>query len=405
MKEKYVREELVSRIKYEESKLLSFHRSNSVSNSFRIHRDGMVGVHYQVGEMSDEEGFALAEENLKERPRPYPFELETGKRNRDKTERQVTDKELLDIAKECMAYLCETYPQFVYSVNFDQTKATDICTNDKGMEYINTDCAVNVSVVFKHVESKDIMDGTFSFSLRDFDKEIFTKMADNYLANYEKEAELPEEIIIDTQYYGFIGVLNSNLDGESIALKTSLLSDKIGEKVFSEEFTLLHDVSDEECWFNRFWDGDGCVTENDRRIFIDKGVVVSGYADKKNAKKYGIPHTCNAYRDFADIPGAGGLNLRIARSEKTIKELLNGRYCVIPVMYSGGGFADNGDYTMPIQCAMLSDGEKILGKLPPFTMVSSMYDMFGKDFIGVGSDNPIFNDKQILFRVKKGNIL
>ena len=91
--------------------------------------------------------------------------------------------------------------------------------------------------------------------------------------------------------------------------------------------------------------------------------------------------------------------------EKTIKELLDGRYCVIPVMYSGGGFADNGDYTMPVQCAMLSDGEKILGKVPPFTIVSSMYDMFGKDFIGVGSDQPVFNDKSILFRVKKGNIL
>ncbi len=404
MREKYVQEMLVSKIKYEESKLLSFHRSSTISNSFRVHRDGMVGVHYQEGEMSDEEGFALAEENFKERPRPYPFELETGNRHRDKTERQVADKELLDIAKECMAYLCETYPRFVYSANFDQTKRTDRCINDKGMEYSNTDCAVNVSIIFKHVDSKDIMDGSFSFSLRDFDKEVFTTMADNYLANYETEVELPEEIIIDTQYYGFLGVLNSNLDGESIALKTSLLSDKVGEQVFSEEFTLLHDVSDEECWFNKFWSGDGCVIENDKQIFIDKGVVVFGYADKKNAKKYNIRHTGSAYWNFADIPGAGGLNLRIARSKKTVKELLNGRYCVIPVMYSGGGFADNGDYTMPIQCAMLSDGEKILGKLPPFTMVSSMWDMFGKDFIGVGSDNPIFNDKQILFRVRKGNI-
>ena len=65
----------------------------------------------------------------------------------------------------------------------------------------------------------------------------------------------------------------------------------------------------------------------------------------------------------------------------------------------------NGDFAMPVQCALLSDGEKILGKLPPFTMSSNLFDMFGKDFIGVGCDNPIYNDKQILFRVKKGNIL
>lgn len=405
MREKYTLEEVNSEIKYEENKLLSFNRSSTKQTSYRVHDAGQVGVHYQVGEISDEEGYAKAEANLKERPRPYPFELETGKRSRDKTEREVTDKELMDIAKECMEYICEKYPRFVFHSTFSQKKSTQSMTNEKGMNYSNTDCAVSVYIGFKHVESKDISDGGFSFSLRDFDKKVFTRMADNYLANYETEVELPEEIIIDTQYYGFIGILNGNLDGEKLALKTSLLTDKIGEKVFSEDFTLIHDVSDEECWFNRFWDGDGCVTEGDKRVFIDKGVVISGYADKKTAKKYGVPHTRNAYMNYADIPGPGALNLRIERSKKTVKELLDGRYCVIPVQYSGGGFADNGDYTMPVHCALLSDGEKILGKLPPFTMVSSMYDMFGKDFIGVGSDNPIFNDKQILFKVKKGNIL
>ncbi len=405
MREKYLIEDIYSEIKYEENKLLSFNRNNSKSASYRVHKDGQVGVHYQVGEITDEEGYAKAEENLRERPRPYPFELETGKRSRDKTERELTDKELMDISKECMAYICEKYPRFVFHSTISQRKQTTFMTNEKGMEYSNTDCAVSVYVGFKHVESKDIVDGGFNFSLRDFDMEVFTKMADNYLANYENQVEMPEEVIIDSQYYNLLGILSNNLDGENIALKTSLLSDKIGQKVFSEDFTLVHDVSDEETWFNRFWDGDGCVTEGDKRVFVDKGVVVSGYADKKTAKKYGVPHTGNAYMDFADIPGPGSLNFRIERSKKTVKELLDGRYCVIPVQYGGGGFADNGDFTMPVQCAMLSDGEKILGKLPPFTIKSNMYDMFGKDFIGVGSDNPIFNDKQILVRVDTGNIV
>lgn len=405
MREKLRFEQIISRVKYEESIIHSFHRSNSCENSFRVYEDGKVGIHYQIGEMSDEEGYALAKESLKERPRPYPFELEAGKRNRDKTECEMTDKELMETAKECMDYLCEKYPSFRYSSSFEQQKNTHKRTNEKGMEYSNTDCAMNVAVSYKHVDSKDIMDGGFNFSLRDFDKKVFTDMADNYLANFEKEVELPEEIIIGTQYYSLLGMLHSQLNGENIALKTSLLADKLGKQVFSKDFTLLHDVSDKECWFSRFWDGDGCVIEGDKQVFIDKGVVLSGYADKKNAKKYNIPHTKSAYHTFSDIPGAGGLRLTIERSKKTVKELLNGRYCVIPVICSGGGFEDNGDYTMPVQSAYLSDGEKILGKVPPFTMVSSMFDMFGKDFIGVGADNPIYNDKQILFRVKKADIL
>ena len=134
MKEKYVAEFTSSEVKFEENKLLSFQKRSTLTTSYRVHRDDKVGIHCQVGELSEEEGFAIAEENLKERPRPYPFELETGKRSRDKTERQFTDRELMEIAKECMEYLCEKYPRFVFSANFVQSKRTDTCINDKGME-------------------------------------------------------------------------------------------------------------------------------------------------------------------------------------------------------------------------------------------------------------------------------
>ena len=98
------------------------------------------------------------------------------------------------------------------------------------------------------------------------------------------------------------------------------------------------------------------------------------------------------------------MNLRIQRSDRTIRELLNGRLSVVPVRYSGGGFNEKGEWVMPVQLAYLCDGEHFWGRLPEFTLVSSMFDMFGNDFIGVGSDNPVFNDKSILVRMRTGRI-
>ena len=393
-----------SRIEYQENKLKAFQRTSTQSTSYRVYEADKVGIYCHIGQCGDEEGYEKAKENLLERARPYPFEIESGVRKRDMTERELTDKELMNTAKECMDYLMECYPKFIHRMIVNQSKEIYAQTNDKGMDYEYIDCCVSVMVEFKHVDSKDISNGYFSFSLRDYDKEVFQKMADNYLANYDKELELPEEIIIDMQYYDLLGKLYSCLNYENMSLGTSLLSGKIGEKVFSGEFTLMHDVSEKECWFNRFWDGDGCVHENDKFVYIENGVLLSGFSDKRTSKKYNVPHTKNAYHNDVDIPGPGGLNLRIKRSEKKVKELLNGRYCIIPAYMGGGGFADNGDYAVPIQYAFLSDGEKILGRVPAFTMVSNLFDIFGKDFVGVGSDNPIYNDKQILFRVKKGEI-
>ena len=137
-----------------------------------------------------------------------------------------------------------------------------------------------------------------------------------------------------------------------------------------------------------------------RRIFIDKGVPLLGYSDRRIAEKYNVPYTGNAWSSFTDVPSNGNVKFFIKRSPKTTKELLAGRLTIVLDNASGGGFNEKGDYVMPVHHAFLCDGEKFLGSLPPFTLSSNMFDMFGKDFIGVGSDQPVFNDKQVLVKVK-----
>lgn len=403
MKEKYSNKSEKITIEYIESKKKSVGKQVCVQESFRVHRDGMVGIHHNIGPIAEEEGYRKAEVNL-DRERPYPFELETGVRHRDKTEQKLTDRELVDIAEDCMDYLLKTYPDYTYNASFSQLDETFGMKNERGLDYSNRDCCVSTNISFKHKDSRDISDGGFNFSLRTFDKKVFTRMADDFLASFQTMVDFPDELIIDEQYYGKTGSVVNELYGEALALKTSLLTGKVGEKVFSDDFTLWHDVSDQETWFNTFYDADGCVFENDKLLLIENGKIITGIADKRDAKKYNIPHTGPSYRNFSDIPGTGSVNARIKRSTKTVKELLNGRFAVIPVMAYGGGFNEKGDYTMPIHSSLLFDGEKILGKLPPFTAVSNLFDMFGKDFIGVGTDQPIYNDKQLLYRVTRGEL-
>lgn len=398
-REKACCNDIITSFSYEEGKLKSFQKVNSLNVSYRVYKDGKVGIYSQNGAIDDEEGYAKAEANLC-RERDYPYELETGKRARNKIEKELTEVELKKIAEECMQYLKETYPQFTFNGGFEHRKCIDTRTNSLGMDYKNEDCCVTAGFQYKHVDSKDLVDGWFNFSLRDFDSKVFKKMADDYLANWDKELELPEELIIDTQYYSYVGYLLGHLNAEKVALGTSLLAEKIGEQVFSEEFTLRHDVSDENTWFNNFWDGEGHVIPGDRMNFIENGKILTAYSDKRCAAKYNVPYTGHAYFSSSDVPGCGGVNGYIVRSEKTVKELLNGRYAIVMLKYDGW-FNDKGELVVPVNSSLLTDGEKILGKLPPFTFKTNLYDMFGKDFIGVGSDQPIFNDKQLLFRVYK----
>ena len=399
MKEKFSYISTVSTVEFAENKIVSFQKKVAPEYSFRVYRDGFVGIHYQVGEMSDEEGYKRAEQNLALQ-RPYPYPLATGSRKRNKCERILSDRELLDIAKEALTRISGKYPQFTLSGSFYQNTDTHLRTNDNGLDFENTDSSVHVEISYKHKDSKNITDGYFEIGQRDFAFEKLYDTADNYLGNYETKVDFPEEAILQSQYYGLIGMVRSCLNAESLALGTSLFSGKLGQKLFSEDFTLVDDWSDEECWHQTFWDGEGYVREGDRRVFIDKGVPLLGYSDHRVAEKYNVPYTGNAWSNFSDIPSNGKVNLLIKRSEKTIKELLDGRLTIVLDNASGGGFNEKGDYVMPVHHAFLCDGEKFLGSLPPFTLSTNMFDMFGKDFIGVGSDQPVFNDKQLLVKVK-----
>ena len=398
-KEKITSLTVVRNIEIEENKLKSFDKKCFRNNSFRVYDGEFAGVQYYLGNIGDDEGYKQAEENLALR-RPYKFSLETGSRHRDKTEKEYSDKELMDITREALEYLQTHFPDFRIGGSVTSRKVTDTMQNSLGLDYSNTDCIVDISIDYKHKDSKDISDGWFSLGQRTFDMKKLTDMAGNYLSAYTVQAELPEELILQQQYYTYLAKFYHCLNAENIALGTSLLTGKVGEKVFSDDFTLVHDVSDEAAWFTTFYDGEGVVLPEDKFVYIENGVVRSGFADKHTADKYGVPHTGSAGSNMTDIPFNGNVNFKVKPSDKTVKELLDGRLTVVPVIAAGGDFNDKGEYVTPVQKAFLCDGERFIGRLPEFTLKGSMFDFFGKDFIGVGSDKPVFNDYQMLARMQ-----
>ena len=63
-KEKYTQKSIYSNVKIVENKIVSFDKTNAIEYSFRVYKDGLAGIHYQQGKMSDKEGYAKAEKNL-----------------------------------------------------------------------------------------------------------------------------------------------------------------------------------------------------------------------------------------------------------------------------------------------------------------------------------------------------
>lgn len=400
-KEKTTRLIKSTEVQIEENQIVNFSKSNTLSSSYKVYDNGFCGVYYKEGKCDDSEGYQKAEKNL-ELKRPYPFELEVGKRSLDKLEQLVSDEEMMNNAKKIVKYLKKKYPDFSFSGEVAKYETADTKQNSKGMDYKYHDGYNNVCFSFKHKDSKDISDGYINLNLRTFKIRKFYEMADLYLENFTKTVEMPKDCYILDLFYGYTGKFKESLNIEKLKTGSSLLSGKVGQQVFSLDLTVMNDVTEKNIWMDTFWDGDGVTVKGDKTTFIKNGKILRGYADKKTGKKYKVQTTGSAYENFADIPSNGKNTMSLKIGKKTAKELLNGKLAIIPIQSSGGGFKEKGEYTMPVQIGLLTDGEKILGRVAPFTISTNMFDMFGKDFVGVAKINKLFNDKCFVFKANAG---
>ena len=101
---------------------------------------------------------------------------------------------------------------------------------------------------------------------------------------------------------------------------------------------------------------------------------------------YGYENTGCGDGAYDSVPTLGSADARVVAGNKTLKELLNGQMGLLVMFAGGGDVTPDGKYASPVQLAYLTDGEKLFGRVPEFTIKASIYDIFGKDFIGMSSD-------------------
>ena len=179
--------------------------------------------------------------------------------------------------------------------------------------------------------------------------------------------------------------LVTDLKADVLAKGGSLFSDKIGQRLFNEAFTFGQNLNPEETYLSPFFDAEGIVNNHFNFNLIEEGVVKAPYCDKKTAHKYGYTPSGSAGAPYDGVPQTSLLNFHIKKTNQSLKDLLGGQIGIFVMMAAGGDFTPQGEYATPVQLALLTDGERLLGRLPEFNLSSHVYDMFGQGFRGVTS--------------------
>lgn len=135
--------------------------------------------------------------------------------------------------------------------------------------------------------------------------------------------------------------LSLELSGHRYGTGTSLLAGCVGEKVFSEGFSLSQSrvPSIDDC---SFFDAEGVFHEGYSLGLIGGGVLRAVCTDRRTAARFSLPHTGSASGGYDTIPQASADHLRVERSDRTLSELLGGEPAVYIALASGGDFTPEG---------------------------------------------------------------
>ncbi len=357
----------------------------------RVFADGNIGISGAIGDVAEEKLVENAVQNLSVGIEyPYPISRDR-KDHRSYNDNPMTAGELLSVTESILETLRKEYPDFDFSETISANEIMTEMRNSEGLDLKYEDAHYSLGLILKEKKSANLFDGILMCVGCRFDMDKFWAFNRPYLEAYRNRVALPEGEVLPVftmEPDNLMSFLNRSLNGERFATGSSVFSGKMGEQLFNEKVTLeqnrnpLHQPG-------AFFDMEGVVLPEDRHVLIESGKLVSVFTDKKNAHLYNLPHTGSASGAYDGMPSLTTVPLRFRTDSRDLKGALKGQPAILTVISSGGDFTPEGSFAAPVQVGFLFDGERIIGRLPEFTMRSHINKMLGEDYIGT-FDNTVF---------------
>jgi PmbA protein len=369
-------------IKVQNTKINAVRMKDILKKGVRVFDQDSIGVAGAIGDMPQEELLANARQNLGTKI-SYPYPLTRGKDHRSYNQNPISPEDLLAYSEEVLATLRADFADFDFSESIKTKEIIKEMQNDEGLDLRYQDAYYYLGLVLKEKKSANLYDGFLGCHGRQLNLPGFWSFTRELLEAYRRPTQLPEGEVLPVFTFDIdtlTDFLGRALNGERYATGSSLYSGKLGEQLFAEKITLEQNRS--PLFDNTpFFDQEGVVLPEDRHALISGGKLVSVFTDKRNAALYNLPHTGAAGGDYDGIPSLTTTPLAFQSDTPDLQSALKSP-AILSMVSSGGDFTPDGSYAAPVQVAFLFDGERIIGKLPEFTVRSHISKMLGQAYIG-----------------------
>ena len=366
----------------------SYRELEKTTGTVRVYENGCIGVAGCLGEPDEEALTAQAKEALAFGI-PYPCRLEGAAEIIETHDREIVPAaELIPVMTGFLARLGAQCPKMAFTNKISLVHWKKEYRNSLGRHLLSAGASLSIALIGQNRGSGNLMDMAFAWQGDDFDADMilaeFKRQYDAFYIPADIEAGRLPVVAMPQDLFG-AGL--QHFIGDLYAAGASLLSGRLGEKVFSEKLTFCDDMNPDSSFETCFFDAEGCAAKDYRPVLVENGVLKSLLTTKKTAEQYGLPNPGTADAPYDGVPSVGFHGCFLARTAESLKELVPGK-AVLMIIASGGDMTPDGHFATPVQVAFLLEDGKLAGRLPGISVGGNFFDMLGKDYIGTAYDWP-----------------
>ncbi len=205
-------------------------------------------------------------------------------------------------------------------------------------------------------------------------------------AGYAQGGKMP--VVIDNGFGGVIfhEACGHSLEATSVAKKSSVFTDKLGEKIANSKVTAIDDGTILNRWGSINVDDEGTKTQ--KNVLIEKGILTSYLVDKHNGKKMGMESTGSGRREsYKFAPTSRMTNTYIDKGTDTRDEIFSSIDYGLYAKKMGGGSVDpaTGEFNFAVREGYMIRNGKIAEPVRGATLIGKGQEvLFDIDMV---SDN------------------
>jgi len=172
-----------------------------------------------------------------------------------------------------------------------------------------------------------------------------------------------------------IGQLVGCASGYAVYRESSFLSDRMGQRIASEQITINDDGRLPGGLGSKPFDGEGLPTR--RNVVIERGTLKTWLLDSYAGRKLGMASTGNASRGIGSAPGVGTTNLWLEPGDAgTLEEIVRStpRGLLVTELIGMGFNPVTGDYSRGAAGLWIEDGE-VVHPVEEVTIAGNLGDM------------------------------